>query len=115
MKHYIFAKDIKDKNVEDTIKNDVLVISWEYAYNGVVLELSYSGIGTEKDLYKKFVKYIDQAVDDGALPVQLSAFNWYHWMSIENNATPRQYCVISCPDGHKTLFWKSTFVPGFFA
>ena len=110
-KNYIFVKTVKDAE-----KNGVLLISWEYAYNGVVLELSYTDDGEEKDLYKNFVNYIDQAVNDGVLPVQLSKWNWHHWVSIENHSTPRQYSIISHPDPYETkcLFWKSTFVPGFF-
>ena len=110
MKRYTFAKTIEDK-----MKTDILIISWEYAYNGVVLELDYSGFGTEKDLYQKFVSCIDQAVNDGVLPLQLAKSNWYDWKSIENHSTSRQYSIVTDQTEKVTIFWKSTFVTDFFA
>ena len=115
MRPYIFVKTVEDTMKTDVMKTDVLIINWEYAYNGVVLELDYAGYGTEKDMYKKFVDCIDQAVNDGVLPLQLGKYNWTHWVAIENHSTPRQYSVITDSAGKTTIFWKSTFVEDFFA
>ena len=104
------------RTLEDQVENNILIIDWNYEYSGVVLNLSYTGKGTEKALYKAFVKSIDKAVDDGVLPVQLSAWNWKEWKEIEYNPSHRQYATIeTVSEKTMTIFWKSTFVDNFFA
>ena len=110
MKTYKFVKTITDK-----AKTNILLIDWVHTVEGVVLELSYTGKGEERDVYKAFVNSVSQAVDDGCLPLELSRPSWYNFLSIQNRAVSRQYSIIKDDEGNLTLLWKSNFVEHFFA